>query len=63
MRSKIAPFCISIEMVKLSFFFLSGVEVFQVLGVEVSHRRTVGKMTEKLAKSRKNQNNLLKIEE
>jgi hypothetical protein len=29
----------SIETVKLSFFFLSGVEVLQVLGVEVSHRR------------------------
>jgi hypothetical protein len=38
-RSKIAPLCISIKMVKLSFFFLSGVEVLQVLGIEVSHRR------------------------
>jgi hypothetical protein len=36
--------------------------MLQVLGVEVSHKRTVGKITEKLAKSRKNQNNLLKIE-
>jgi hypothetical protein len=34
-RSKIAPLCISIETVKAAFF-LSGVEVFQVLGVEVS---------------------------
>jgi hypothetical protein len=37
-RSKIAALCISIETVKVSFF-LSGVEVLQVLGVEVSQRR------------------------
>jgi hypothetical protein len=35
-RSKIAPLCISIETVKVAFFFLSGVEIFQILGVEVS---------------------------
>jgi hypothetical protein len=34
-RSKIAPLCISIETVKATFFE-SGVEIFQVLGVEVS---------------------------
>jgi hypothetical protein len=35
LESKIAPLCISIETVKVSFF-LSGVEVLQVPGVEVS---------------------------
>jgi hypothetical protein len=31
-----APLCISIETVNVAFFFQSGVETLQVLGVEVS---------------------------
>jgi hypothetical protein len=33
---QIGPLCISIETVKVIFFFVSGVEILQVLGVEVS---------------------------
>jgi hypothetical protein len=35
-RSKIAPLCISVEMIDVALFFVSGVEELQILGVDVS---------------------------